>query len=80
MVLLTPSVTVVVNFDGRNDIVDEELSNFYRGFAHVCLKDSVFQLSNVERHVFELMPLLDAISTPCPVIFVKTDHGWWTKP
>jgi hypothetical protein len=75
MVSLTPSVTLVVNFDGRNDIDDEKSSSFYRGSAHVCLKDSIFQPSNAERHAVELISLLDTMSTPCPVLFVMTDGG-----
>jgi hypothetical protein len=75
VVSLTPSVTLVVNFDGRNDIVDEKLSSFYRGSAHVCLKDSIFQPSNAKRHVVELISLLDTMETPCSVLFVMTDGG-----
>jgi len=75
VVSLTPNVTMVVNFDGRNDIIDEKLSNFYRGSAHFCLKDSIFHPSNAERHVVELMSLLDTMSTPFPVLFVMTDGG-----
>jgi len=75
VVALTPSVIMVINFDGRNVIVDEKLSNFYRGFAHVCLKNSIFQPSNAKKHAVEQMSLLDTMDTPCPVLFVMTDGG-----
>ncbi len=55
---LTPSVTLVVDFDGRNNLDEEvQLASFYRGRAHVCLKDSIFQSSNVEKHAVELPSL-----------------------
>jgi len=59
VVSLTPRVSLVVDFDGGENIGEEErLASFYRGNAHVCLKDSIFQSSNVERHVVELISLL----------------------
>ena len=80
MVSLTPSVTLVVDFDGRNDMDEEKkMISFYRGSAHVSLKDSIFQPSNAERHAVELISLLQAVSgggsVPSPVLFVMTDGG-----
>ncbi len=80
MVSLTPSVTLVVDFDGRNDMDEEKkMVSFYRGSAHVCIKDSIFQPSNAERHAVELTSLLESVSggrfTSCPVLFVMTDGG-----
>jgi len=50
VIALTPSVTLVVDFDGDENIAEEKrILSFYRGNAHVCLKDSIFQLSNAER-------------------------------
>ncbi len=77
---LTPSVTLVVDFDGRNDIDEEKkMVSFYRGSAHVSLKDSIFQPSNAERHAVELINLLESVaaenSAPSPVLFVMTDGG-----
>ena len=47
MVLLTPSVTLVVNFDSSNNgDEDEQRVSVYRGSAHVCVKDSIFQPSS----------------------------------
>ena len=50
VVSLTPSVTLLVDFDG----IDTSASSFYRGQAYVSLKDSIFQPSTAERHVVEL--------------------------
>ena len=59
VVSLTPSVTLVVDFDGDENIGEEErLVSLYRGNAHVCLKDSIFQPSNAERHDVELISLM----------------------
>ena len=73
MVSLRPSVTLVVDFDGRNNLDEEvQLLSFYRGRAHVCLKDYIFQPSNAERYAVELLSLLDSVnergSFPCPVL------------
>jgi len=43
VVSLTPSVTLVVDFGGRNNLDEEDqMVSLYRGCAHVCLKDSIF--------------------------------------
>ena len=75
IVSLTPSVTLLVDFDGLDD--EETMKSFYRGTTHVCLKDSIFQPSNAERHVVELMDLLDGVggSQHAPVLFAMTDGG-----
>jgi hypothetical protein len=63
VVSLTPSVTLVVDFDGDENIGEEEiLVSFYRGNAHVCLKDSIYQPSNVERHDVELISLMEKVA------------------
>ena len=74
MVSLTPSVTLLVDFDGDINEQDTELS-FYRGTAHVCLKDSIFQPSHTERHAVELVQLLRGLPQPTPILFVVTDGG-----
>lgn len=53
VVSLTPSVTLCVEFDGTDD-TDPRGKSFYKGTAHVCLKDSIFQPSHAERHEVEL--------------------------
>ena len=59
MVSITPSVILVVDFDGNENIDEgERLASFYRGNAHVCLEDSIFQPSNAERHDVELISLM----------------------
>ncbi len=48
------SVTLVVDFDGQNNLdKEDQLVIFYRGRAHVGSKDSVFHLSNVEGRAVE---------------------------
>ncbi len=43
VVSLTPSVTLIVDFDGRSDMDEEKrMIGFYRGFAYVSVKDSIF--------------------------------------
>ena len=41
VVSLTPSVTLLVDFDGSQE-EEDGLKGFYGGQAHVCLKDSIF--------------------------------------
>jgi len=51
---LMSSVTLVVDFDGQNNLdKEDQLVIFYRGRAHVGSKDSVFHLSNVEGRAVE---------------------------
>ena len=53
--------------------------SFYRGSAHVSLKESIFHPSNAERHAVELINLLESVtaenSAPSPVLFVMTYDG-----
>jgi hypothetical protein len=64
-----------MNLNGSNIIdEDENRVSFYRGYAHVCMKDSIlFQPSNVERHDVELISVLDTLPNPYPVLFVMTE-------
>lgn len=50
IVSLTTNVTLLVDFDGTHED-DDCLTSFYKGHAHVCLKDAIFQPSTAERHV-----------------------------
>ena len=74
IVSLTPSVTLFVDFDGTDD-TDPRGGSFYRGTAHVCLKDAIFQPSTAERHAVELISLLNDVGSLPPVMFVMTDGG-----
>jgi hypothetical protein len=74
VVSLTPSVTLLVDFDGSQE-EEDGLKGFYGGQAHVCLKDSIFQPSNAERHAVEFGQLLTTCPLPTPAIFVMTDGG-----
>ena len=74
VVSLTPSVTLVVDFDGTESR-DLGLTSFYKGQAHVCLKDAIFQPSHAERHAVEFGQLLAGCPTPYPALFVMTDGG-----
>ena len=74
VVSLTPSVTLCVEFDGTDD-TDPRGKSFYKGTAHVCLKDSIFQPSHAERHAVELRSLLDDSGSSTPILFVMTDGG-----
>ena len=74
VVSLTPSVTLMVEFDSVDEECDVASASFYQGQAHVCLKDSIFQASTAERHAVELGQLLLKFS-PSPVLFAHTDGG-----
>lgn len=75
VVSLTPSVTLFVDFDGTNG-TDPRGSSFYKGRAHVCLKDSIFQPSNAERHAVELLSLMDDVGgIPALVMSMMTNGG-----
>ena len=74
VVSLTPSVTLMVDFEGVDAGVDVTTASFYQGQAHVCLKDSIFQASTTERHAVELGQLLQKYPAS-PVLFAHTDGG-----
>ena len=72
MVSLSPSVTLVVDFDGRNNLDEEDqLVRCYNGRALGYVKDSIFQASNADKYVVDLLSLSTLVSargsSPCPV-------------
>ena len=54
---------------------EEDMPSYYKGTAHVWLKDSIFQPSNPPRHMAELLQLCSSESTPEAMQLVYTDGG-----